>query len=231
MIAIIAAMSKEVKEVVLLMENAKEEQHSGFTFYQGTLSDVEIVVLECGIGKVAAAMGTTVLLEHYDVSAIINTGVAGGLLKQQEVLDVVVSTKVAHHDIEGPVEFFQKGYDNNPYCYLSDDGLVQVVTSILQETQQVFVGPIASGDSFVYTEQQVDKILKEFPESICAEMEAAGIAQVCSHYRKPFVVIRSLSDVACKEGNELEYNEFVVLASKRGAQWCEKFMKELKNKQ
>ncbi len=226
MIAIIAAMSEEVDAVVSLMDDAKEEVISNFKFNKGKLSGADIVVLQCGIGKVAAALGTAVLFENYEVEYVINTGVAGGLLIQQEVLDVVVSTQVAHHDIEGP--FFPKGYEHNRFVYDADKTLIDIVSSVIKENDRVFIGPVASGDCFVHTKAQVEKILNEYPESICAEMEAAGIAQVCRHYNKPFVVVRSLSDVATKEGNEMQYDKFVVLACERGANWCKKFIGEMK---
>ena len=226
MIAIIGAMPEEVKAVVDRMEEVQSNQFSQIQFYQGILAKKEVVVMQSGVAKVAAALSTTVLFEHYDVDFVINIGTAGGLLADQNVLDVVVSTCVAHHDMDLSVFEWPKGFNQDKTCYQADPNLVELVSRIIQEKDHVWVGPIASGDSFIYNEQQVAMIKKDYPEALCAEMEAAAIAQVCRHFNKPFVVIRSLSDITLKSDNHLTFNEYIILASERSALWCEKIVHE-----
>ena len=98
---------------------------------------------------------------------------------------------------------------------------------IIEENDRVFIGNIATGDSLIHKEEQVDLINKNFPTTLCAEMEAAGVAQVCKNYNKPFIVIRSLSDITLSKGNELDFTTYVEIASKRSALWCKKFIEKL----
>ncbi len=231
MIAIIGAMNEEVKAITDRMSEVKEEVINNVTFYRGLMSGKEVVVMLSGIGKVKAAISTCNLFTHYDVEAVVNIGTAGGLSDQQKTLDVVVSTAVAPHDFDGPGNsgIFTKGMDQNPLAFSADSKLIELVTKIIDVNDRVFVGEIVSGDMFIYKNEQVEKITREFPNALCAEMEAASVGEVCTHYNKPFVVIRSLSDVAVVEGSEMHFDEYVVLASERSAIWCQKFVEEYKN--
>lgn len=224
MIAIIGAMPEEVQAVTKRMEPCENQVISGVHFFKGKLEQVDVVVMQSGVAKVAAALSTTVLFEHFDVSCVINMGTAGGLMAEEEVLDVVVSTCVAHHDVDVTPFHWEKGFNQDRTCYQADPKLVQIISSIIEEEDRVFVGPIASGDSFIYNEEQVNKIKQDYPEALCAEMEAAAIAQVCRHYNKPFVIVRSLSDITLRKDNHLTFDEYVKLASERSAVWCEKFV-------
>ena len=85
---------------------------------------------------------------------------------------------------------------------------------------------IASGDRFV-DHSMATKLIEEYPQAVCAEMEAGAIAQVCSHYQIPFVILRSLSDVAWKQENALDFETYKELASRRSAQLCERFVEAL----
>jgi adenosylhomocysteine nucleosidase len=174
-------------------------------------------------------MSTTILFENFDIEGVVNIGTAGGLREDQEVLDVVISNIVAHHDMDISVFGYPLGFDQDYTAYKADDKYIEIMKNIIEKEDRVFIGNIASGDSFIHREDQIELINKNFPGALCAEMEAAGIAQVCKHYKKPFIVIRSLSDITIKEGNDLDFNTYVSLASKRSALWCEKFIEELKN--
>lgn len=229
MIGFIGAMDEEIAELVKLMSEVKKEEISKVEFYKGKLSDVDCVLTKSGVGKVAAAMSTTILFENFDIEGVVNIGTAGGLREDQEVLDVVISNIVAHHDMDISVFGYPLGFNQDYTAYKADDKYIEIMKNIIEKEDRVFIGNIASGDSFIHREDQIELINKNFPGALCAEMEAAGIAQVCKHYKKPFIVIRSLSDITIKEGNDLDFNTYVSLASKRSALWCEKFIEELKN--
>lgn len=226
MIAIIGAMKVEIDALLALMEDVEASSIQKIPFYTGKLAGIPVVVTQSGVGKTLAAMSTTLLLEHFDVSGVINIGTAGGLMENQEVLDVVISTRIAHHDVDVPGWNHGFGLDN-PCCFAADERCVQAVSQVIQEHDRAWIGPIASGDCFVNTAQQVARIKQEYPEALCAEMEAASIAQVSAHYGVPFVVVRSLSDITLKAGNEMTFEEYAQKASVRSAAWCEKVVVKL----
>ncbi len=231
MIAIIAAMEEEVNAICQRMDKVEKHTIRNVKFYEGKLSGKEVVTMQSGVGKVSAAMSTTLLLDHYEVDCVVNIGTAGGLLESQEVLDVVISTKVAHHDVDVSAFNWPRGFDQDKTCYKADEKCVELIKSIIEEKDRVWVGPIASGDSFISTAAQVNEIKKYYPEAMCAEMEAAAVAQVCNLFNKPFVVVRSLSDITLVKDNHLTFNEYVVLASERSALWCDKFVAKYYNKE
>ena len=102
MIAIIGAMKVEIDALLDRMSEVQACPVQKISFYTGKLAGEPVVVTQSGVGKTLAAMSTTLLLEHFDVDGVINIGTAGGLLENQEVLDVVISTRIAHHDVNVP---------------------------------------------------------------------------------------------------------------------------------
>lgn len=223
MLAFIGAMQIEVDAILERMSHVEKQQISQTDFYVGQLAGVDCLVMLSGIGKVAAAMSTTLLFEHFDVTGVVNIGTAGGLDQRQNVLDVVVSKKVAHHDVDVPG--WPKGFDQEKTCYTADPKMISAVEEITKDSSEtVWFGNIVTGDCFVYRDEQIARIQEEFAGALCAEMEGAAIAQVCVHYGCPFVILRSLSDITHKAGNEMTFDEYAVKASIRSAKWCEQFI-------
>ncbi len=227
MLAFIGAMSLEVEEILKRMTDVEKKVISNVDFYEGKLAGIECVVMKSGIAKVAAAISTTILFEHFDINGVINIGTAGGLDPRQEVLDVVISERVAHHDIDvpGPDDDWPKGFNQDKTCYQADQGMLDVLKEITKDSKErVWFGNIATGDCFIYREDQIQRIQADYPGALCAEMEGAAIGQVCRQYNCPFVIIRSLSDITHKENNEMTFDEYAVKASERSAMWCERFI-------
>lgn len=223
MIAIIGAMDIEVQALCERMSDIKVSTKHGVTFYEGKLSGKNVVVTLCGIGMCSAAISTTILLENYDITGVVNFGTAGGLKDHLEVLDVIVGENIANYEIDVP------GWDNNDFdkkliIFKSDERFISLMKEVISDEARVFVGNIASGNTFVCKDEHIKRILDKYPETLCAEMEGASIAQVCTRYEIPFIVIRSLSDIAIKDGNEMTFDEYAQKASKRCALWCEKFV-------
>jgi adenosylhomocysteine nucleosidase len=219
MIAIIGAMQQEVDQLLEICQNVEERIIHGSRFYLGKLRSVDVVVALSGVAKVAAAMTTTCLFENFDVKGVINIGTAGGLKSEQEVLDVVVSTQVAHHDVDITAFGIKRGFDER-FSYKADPRFVEVISKLVKSSDhRVWIGPMVSGDQFIHRKEQVDLILADFASANCVEMEAAAIAQVCEHYKIPFVVIRSLSDITVRDDNHLSFEEYLSVAAKRSAHW------------
>ncbi|MCK2183076.1 5'-methylthioadenosine/S-adenosylhomocysteine nucleosidase [Halomonas getboli] len=215
-IGIIGAMAQEVARLADMLEDRETRTHVGSTFHQGRLHGVEVVILQSGIGKVNAAIGTTLLMDMYQPEAIINTGSAGGFGEGLEIGDVVVSSEVRHHDVDAVVFGYEHGQvPQMPAAYLPDQRLVTVARECVEAMNEVSVveGLIATGDVFMACPELVAKTRSRFPTMLAAEMEAAAIAQTCHLYGCPFVVIRALSDIAGGGDNHLSFEEFLDKAA------------------
>ncbi|QFT85184.1 5'-methylthioadenosine/S-adenosylhomocysteine nucleosidase [Halomonas sp. THAF12] len=215
-IGIIGAMAQEVARLADMLEDRETRTHVGSTFHQGRLHGVEVVVLQSGIGKVNAAIGTTLLMDMYQPEAIINTGSAGGFGEGLEIGDVVVSSEVRHHDVDAVVFGYEHGQvPQMPAAYLPDQRLVTVARECVEAMNEVRAveGLIATGDVFMACPELVAKTRSRFPTMLAAEMEAAAIAQTCHLYGCPFVVIRALSDIAGGGDNHLSFEEFLDKAA------------------
>ncbi|KHE71785.1 5'-methylthioadenosine/S-adenosylhomocysteine nucleosidase [Halobacillus sp. BBL2006] len=217
-IGIIGAMDEEIELLQSKMEVTNRQEIAEILFIEGKLHGKEVVLLKSGIGKVNAAMSTTILHERYDVDTVINTGSAGGFAKDLEVGDVVISNYVTHHDVD--VTAFQYEYGQvpgMPSMYPADETLINQAMEAVENTNaKAKRGIIATGDSFMQEESRVNFVRGKFPEMIAAEMEAAAIAQVCYKYGTPFVVIRALSDIAGKESS-VSFEEFLPKAAENAA--------------
>ncbi|QFU01539.1 5'-methylthioadenosine/S-adenosylhomocysteine nucleosidase [Halomonas sp. THAF5a] len=215
-IGIIGAMAQEVAQLAAQLEERRTRHHVGCTFHLGRLHGVEVVILQSGIGKVNAAVGTTLLLDVYQPEAIINTGSAGGFGEGLEIGDVVISSEVRHHDVDAVVFGYEHGQvPNMPAAYLPDERLVKVARECVESLGEVNVveGLIATGDVFMACPELVATTRSRFPTMLAAEMEAAAIAQTCHLYGCPFVVIRALSDIAGGGDNHLSFEEFLEKAA------------------
>ncbi len=220
-IGIISAMDNEI---AILLKEAKidrTETFGGTEYHVGTLRGMPVVITRAGIGKVLAASCVTTLLERYDISKVIFTGIAGGVADCTEVMDEVVATNLVEHD----------------YGFLTNDGFVwcsgdpgmggeegiyypcdpELVTLAYEAAVEVvgedhaYKGTIATGDQFIASQDYVARLQKDYDAYAC-EMEGAAIAAVCGKYEKPFVVIRALSDKA--DGNAHEsYENFGDIAA------------------
>lgn len=228
-IGIIGAMAEEVTLLASRLENRKTREHVGSTFHVGRLHGVDVVILQSGIGKVNAAVGTTLLLDMYQPEAVINTGSAGGFGSDLQVGDVVVSTEVRHHDVDAVVFGYEHGQvPRMPAAYLPDERLVKIARDCIESLGhlRVYEGLIATGDAFMACPDAVQRTRERFPTMLAAEMEAAAIAQTCHLYGCPFVVIRALSDIAGKESN-LSFQQFIDQAATHSAEMVEAMVQRL----
>ncbi|WP_404996068.1 5'-methylthioadenosine/S-adenosylhomocysteine nucleosidase [Caldifermentibacillus hisashii] len=218
-IAVIGAMEEEVIILRNQLENKKTEIIANSEFSSGTYGGKDVVLLKSGIGKVNAAMSTTILIERYHPDLIINTGSAGGLNPDLNVGDLVISDDVCHHDVDATVFGYAYGQvPQMPAAYQADERLIQVAEEAARSLEgiQVKKGRIASGDSFMSDPDRVQMVAEKFPGLQAVEMEAAAIAQVAYQYGLPFVIIRALSDIAGKE-SDLSFEQFLQTAALNSA--------------
>lgn len=230
-IAIIGAMEEEVTLLRDHINNQTQETIAGCEFTFGTMNGAEIILLRSGIGKVNAAMSTTILLEKYQPDCIINTGSAGGLNPALTVGDAVISTEVRHHDVDVTAFGYEYGQvPQLPSAFKADEKLMSVAETAAKELEkfQIVRGLIATGDSFMENPERVELVRSKFENLQAVEMEAAAIAQVAHRFGVPFVIIRSLSDIAGKQ-SEISFDQFIDKAATNSATLVMKMVAALKD--
>jgi adenosylhomocysteine nucleosidase len=229
-VGIIGAMDEEVELLRSRLIDREDTSLAGSEFYHGKIDSLEVVLLKSGIGKVNAALGTALLIEKFKPDVIINTGSAGGFHRDLNVGDVVISTEVRHHDVDVTIFGYEYGQvPRMPAYYSPDQRLVSVAVKSAEKITgiQVAEGLIASGDSFMNDPERVEFIRSKLPDLYAAEMEAAAIAQVAYQFEVPFVIIRSLSDIAGKDSN-ISFDQFLETAAKNSAELILLMLEELK---
>lgn len=229
-IGIIGAMAQEVSTLVSQLDNPQRYEHAGFVFYSGTRYGLEVIVLQSGIGKVNAAVGTAILLERHQPDAIINTGSAGGFAADLKIGDVIISDEVRHHDVDAVVFGYEIGQvPGMPAAYQADTVLREIARNAIASLGEVQVreGLIATGDAFMADPARVVATRTQFPLMLAVEMEGAAIAQTCYLYRCPFVVIRALSDIPGSGDNHLTFDQFLEVAADHSSRMVDLMLKQL----
>lgn len=219
-IAVIGAMEQEVEYLRGALSNTKVTTIGNSEYTTGIYEGKEVILLKSGIGKVNAAMSTTILLHEFKPDVVINTGSAGGFDETLEVGAVVISDEVRHHDVDVTIFGYEMGQmAGMPAAYKSDEKLMDIAKQAVTEIgeHQYGVGLICSGDVFMNDPVRVAEVRKHFPQMKAVEMEAAAVAQVCYQFSTPFVVIRALSDIAGKESN-ISFDEFLPVAAKHSTE-------------
>jgi len=199
-VAIIGAMDYETELLKQQMTIERTENLAGLVFASGLLKGHQVVVVTSGIGKVNAALCTQILITHFHVDQVINTGVAGAIADVLEVGDIVISTDLIQHDMDATGFGYQLGEipRTNPWIFAADNELVDRAFVASQKevlNHKVYKGRIVSGDQFISSTDQKLRLETHF-QPFAAEMEGASIAHVCMLNKVPFVVIRAMSDKA-----------------------------------
>jgi adenosylhomocysteine nucleosidase len=219
MIGIIGAMSEELAVILQEVNNLHEEKTKIRTFYTGQINNKEVVVVLAGIGKVNAGITTSILIENYPVTSIINIGVAGGQ-KGVKHKDVVISSEVMYHDVD-VTNFGKYAHGQVPGMdsyFVADKDLVAKTKSVMDKLKFNYkIGKIASGDQFIYCADKIVEINKIYNDIFAIEMEAAAIAHTATLYNVPFIIYRSISDVIGDESQANDFNKFLQEAAKNAS--------------
>lgn len=227
------------KEVTLLEDQLANRQHKtieGIRFSSGKLNGRDVVVAWTGVGKVNAAMTTTLLIEHFKPKYIIVTGIAGAVNPELRPGDIVIAKKTAHHDMGTvwPEGLFYKGVKSrldgmeNPVFFPADEKLLKdaqraaeqiklksIETTSDRKPPSIIKGVVVTGDSFIASADKCAELRKRL-DADAVEMEGAAVAQICYQRRIGCLVIRSISDNA-DEGAVFDKQMFYLLAAKNSA--------------
>lgn len=224
-IGIIGAMSVETEGLLAEMTEKKSEVVSGVTYTAGRLCGHDVVVATCGIGKVFAAICAEAMILRFGVTALLNTGVAGGLTPMLEVGDVVVADEVVQHDMNTTALGDPQGLISgiNVVKFAADKRLLKALCEATAELDyNGIVGTVASGDLFVAKQKTKERLAADF-DAVACEMEGAAIGHVAYVNGVPFAVLRAISD----GGDGMEYSEFVALAAKTSVAITKEFLNRL----
>lgn len=216
-IGIMGAMTEEVDILRQQMTDISEVEHGGRKYYLGKLNKTKVVLVFSRWGKVAAAATATSLITKFRINQLIFTGVAGAVAPELKIGDIVIGEQYYQHDMDARplfekhvipltgMTFFKantalikkaeaacKTLLGSPVEHIGDGALKEFG---INEPKYV-IGTIASGDQFIADTKKTQAILSDQPKTVAVEMEGAAVAQVCHDYKIPFVVIRTISDVA-----------------------------------
>lgn len=186
-------------EIDLIKDNLKmiiEEEYAGFKFYICDKENIKVILTSCGIGKVNAASCTQILIDKFNVTHIINTGIAGSLSESVKICDVVISNSVTHHDVRKSQMVscfpFKEEFE-------SDKFLIEIATKAYENLESnkfnYHIGKIVSGEAFISDCNLRNLIIEEYSPH-CVEMEGSAIGHVSYINSTPFLIIRSISDNA-----------------------------------
>ena len=229
-IGIIGAMKVEVEKLVQDMAGAKETQKAGMSFYEGRIGGADAVVVCCGIGKVNAGLCVQILCDLYNVTHVINTGVAGSLDEEINIGDVVVSIDAMYHDMDVTGLGYEPGQvpQMDVLAFPADADLRgKAVTACREAAPEigVFEGRIVSGDQFICDRAKKQQIKDTFG-GLCTEMEGAAVAQAAYINGLPFVIVRAISDKA-DESVQVSYDVFEAEAAQHCASLVEHLVERL----
>lgn len=226
MIALICAMEPEAALLKAALTESRQEAWHRWVFQVGRLDGHEVVLLQCGIGKVNAAAGAALVLSRYPVTALVQTGAAGAVDPRLEPGDLVIGTELFHHDADVTAFGYALGQlPGEPARFRADPQLQDQAAAAfealkaegaLQGAPKVLRGPIASGDQFVNSRERVQDLRRLWPDLAALEMEGAALAQVCAAAGTPFMILRAVSDKA-DGSSHLDFQDFLQLASRNSA--------------
>ncbi len=242
-IGILGAEKQEIALLQAILEG-KEQKIATASFYEGKIGNLDVKLVHSGIGKVNATIATQILISKFEVDYVINTGVAGALDPALNIFDLVCSTDAIEHDVDATYFGYERGqvplYPSPFYkadSYLGELALKTFATikndakigrfsaedAHLIKHIKLVMGRIASGDIFVATKRMKEGLYHDLSAS-CVEMEGAAVAHTCVANKVPYLILRSISDIADKEhAGMLSYNDF----SKKAAFLSSRFVLKL----
>lgn len=231
-IGIIGAMDLEIETLLDQLTEQVETKKAGMIFHEGKLNGACVVIVKCGIGKVNAGLCTQILADCFQVTHVINTGIAGSLRAEINIGDIVVSTDALYHDMDVRIFGYQLGEvpQMGRLSFEADEAMRELAMNTCKQINSdisVFSGRVVSGDQFISSKEVKQKLIDNF-QGVCTEMEGAAIAHAAYLNDLPFVIIRAISDKADDSAEE-DYPTFERKAAAHCAALVAAMVSELKN--
>lgn len=203
-------MDKEFAQLKTLLDDCRTERHHFKDFVIGTLDGAEIILQQCGIGKVNSAIGAVEMIDCYQPDLVMSTGVAGGADVTLSPLDVVVAAECTYHDAYCGEEVARGQIMGQPARFVSPKALVDKALALSGVVDGIKIrsGLTVSGEWFADSREKMRQILADFPDAVAVDMESCSIAQTCHIYQTPFISFRIISDVPLKDHKGAQYFDF-----------------------
>lgn len=207
-VGIIGAMDEEIALLKEHLENLEILNDNVFEIYRGQYKEKAVVLVKSGVGKVNAAVATSVLINSHHVSAIINTGIAGSIHHSVTLGDIVISKDTQQYDVDVTAFGYKQGVipRMKTSVFEADPNLIDLCKKSIDASTKHHIGRVVSGDRFVSADEIKIKLQAEF-DAYCVDMESASIGHVCHLYNIPYVAIRCISDNA-DEASLVKYRDF-----------------------
>lgn len=227
-IGIIAAMHVECDFFRQQIENIEHSQYLDIKISSGTWAGHQVCLMESGIGKVNATLATEAMINQFKPDLIINTGSAGGIKPGTKVGDFVFADRVCHHDVDvSPIGFKFGELPRLPVYYPVNLKWLNLLDQVATElNDRHHIGTIATGESFIYKDSQVNLIVERFNQVLACEMEAAAVAQVCYMHETEFLVLRNLSDIAGEDA-QTNFNQYIEQAGRKSTELVLKLIESI----
>lgn len=232
-LGIIGAMQEEIETLLHLMKNKTEKEIAGSIFHDGILEGLPVTVVQCGIGKVNAALCTQILCDLFGVTHLVNTGIAGSLCNDLDIGDMVVSQDAMYHDVDAVAFGYPMGKvpGMDVTAFPADETMIAYAFAAAEKVNpgHTKIGRVASGDQFVASREVKERIIS-VTGALCTEMEGAAIAQTAYRNQIPFVILRAISDKA-DDSTHMDYPTFESIAAHRCAAVTQTLAKHLREAQ
>lgn len=226
---IIGPSEDEIMPFIDKIQNKNIDSIAMLKFYSGKFNNIDVVALYCGVCKVNAAIATQILIDKFNVTHIIVTGVAGAIDNILRIGDTVISTEVSYHDVEAGILTEYHPWMESIY-FKCDNNLIELSKQVIEEnifSQKVYFGKIVTGEAFI-SENGRKEIMDKY-SSLCVDMETASVAHVCYVNEIPFIAIRSITDTEEECGAEI-FEVNCVSVSYNSIKILEKILMSVKEK-
>ncbi|MBQ6236600.1 MAG: 5'-methylthioadenosine/adenosylhomocysteine nucleosidase [Bacteroidales bacterium] len=217
--------------VIIAMDIEYRQMRDALGGDTGRLGDNEIVLWQCGIGKVNAAIGTMRLVSQHRPDAIISTGLAGGIDEKMQVMDVLAASQSVYHDVDCGVGLgCQLGQVQGlPSRYDADKRLLGHAEEVpLEGDERLMTGLICTGDQFITDRDRLNVIKRNFPDGMACDMESAAIAQTCHLLGVPFLSLRVISDTPGRTDNhQQQWEDFLASMCDRSFHFVKRYLETM----
>ena len=233
-LGILSAMPEEMTAMGAALDSTEDVTIAGFRFRHGHIDGHPVILAEAGVGKVAAGLVGGLLLERFNCSALIFSGVAGRLDEELSIGDIVIADELMQHDYGAQtgntLKLFRPGVPplgapQDDAVFRLDPRLRQAIAKAVGDLRlpaftagakqarpvRIKLGRVLTGDQFINSVATRDRLVSEL-KGLAVEMEGAALAQVCERFGVPCVVVRCLSDRA-GEDSHIDFAAFLPEAA------------------
>ena len=201
-IGIICASENELAPFLDDFQEHSVVEKAKLKIHIGKIGEHDVVLLYCGVCKVNAAIAAQIVIDDFNVDAIINAGVAGGMDSRLGILDTVVSTEVAYHDVASEILTEYHPWMKSVF-FAADENLLKIAKDVAERIQtkgKIYFGRMVTGEAFISDDGR-QEIMDAF-NPLSVDMETGSIAHVCYANSIPFLAIRSITDTEDHSGSE-----------------------------